>query len=305
MDIQEWIIFAIELIGTVAFSASGAMVGIECSMDIFGVIVLGVSTAVGVQSAAELVRDVILGKVPSALLHPVYVIYAVLAAVLVFCIIYFRRKYLQDGFGEVYDKLMLAMDSVGLGIFSAMGVTKGISCGYIDNTFLLVFLGTMTGVGGGLLRDTMAGVAPYIFVKHIYACASIAGAWICVIIYRSYGELPAMVMIDAISRMVPGVLANGESGETESFEGDLLEYPQYSRPEEWHGRRVPEVLLSGHHGNVADWRTKESYKRTMARRPDMWARFDLTQVHSRHDKKVLAQALEEYAREQGGAPETE
>ena len=79
MDIQEWIIFAIELIGTVAFSASGAMVGIECSMDIFGVIVLGVSTAVG----GGMVRDVILGKVPSALLHPVYVIYAVLATVLV------------------------------------------------------------------------------------------------------------------------------------------------------------------------------------------------------------------------------
>ena len=198
MDIQEWIIFAIELIGTVAFSASGAMVGIECSMDIFGVIVLGVSTAVG----GGMVRDVILGKVPSALLHPVYVIYAVLAAVLVFCIIYFRRKYLQDGFGEVYDKLMLAMDSVGLGIFSAMGVTKGISCGYIDNTFLLVFLGTMTGVGGGLLRDTMAGVAPYIFVKHIYACASIAGAWICVIIYRSYGELPAMVVSSLIVMLI-------------------------------------------------------------------------------------------------------
>ena len=175
MDIQEWIIFAIELIGTVAFSASGAMVGIECSMDIFGVIVLGVSTAVG----GGMVRDVILGKVPSALLHPVYVIYAVLAAVLV-----------------------LAMDSVGLGIFSAMGVTKGISCGYIDNTFLLVFLGTMTGVGGGLLRDTMAGVAPYIFVKHIYACASIAGAWICVIIYRSYGELPAMVVSSLIVMLI-------------------------------------------------------------------------------------------------------
>ena len=172
MDIQEWIIFAIELIGTVAFSASGAMVGIECSMDIFGVIVLGVSTAVG----GGMVRDVILRKVPSALLHPVYVIYAVLAAVLVFCIIYFRRKYLQDGFGEVYDKLMLAMDSVGLGIFSAMGVTKGISCGYIDNTFLLVFL--------------------------IYACASIAGAWICVIIYRSYGELPAMVVSSLIVMLI-------------------------------------------------------------------------------------------------------
>lgn len=194
MDIQEWIIFAIELIGTVAFSVSGAMVGIECGMDIFGVVVLGVSTAVG----GGMIRDIILGQVPSALLHPVYVIYAVIAAVLVFAFLYFRRKYLRDGFGEFYDKIMLAMDSVGLGIFSAMGVTKGISCGYIDNTFLLVFLGTMTGVGGGLLRDTMAGVAPYIFVKHIYACASIIGAWVCVIAYRNLGELPAMLISSLI-----------------------------------------------------------------------------------------------------------
>ena len=64
------------------------------------------------------------------------------------------------------------------------------------------------------------------------------------------GELPAMVMMDSISRMVPGVLNNQESGETESFSGNLLEYPQYSRPEEWHGKKVPEVLLSGHHANV-------------------------------------------------------
>ena len=70
-------------------------------------------------------------------------------------------------------------------------------------------------------------------------------------------------------------------------------------------RKVPEVLLSGHHGNVADWRTRESYKRTMARRPDLWEKFDLTQVHSRHEKKVLAQALEEFRQEQGSAAETE
>ena len=94
MDIQEWIIFAIELIGTVAFSASGAMVGIECSMDIFGVIVLGVSTAVG----GGMVRDVILGKVPSALLHPVYVIYAVLAAVLVFLYYIFPQEISAEWF---------------------------------------------------------------------------------------------------------------------------------------------------------------------------------------------------------------
>ena len=68
------------------------------------------------------------------------------------------------------------------------------------------------------------------------------------------GELPAMVMVDAISRMVPGVLTNDESGSTESFEGDLLEYPQYSRPEEWMGKKVPPVLLSGNHKLVDEWR---------------------------------------------------
>ena len=119
------------------------------------------------------------------------------------------------------------------------------------------------------------------------------------------GELPALVLADAVSRMVPGVLPEESCYTDESHWNGLLEYPQYSRPEEWHGRKVPEVLLSGHHGNVADWRTRESYKRTMARRPDLWEKFDLTQVHSRHEKKVLAQALEEFRQEQGSAAETE
>lgn len=87
------------------------------------------------------------------------------------------------------------------------------------------------------------------------------------------GELPAMVMIDAISRMVPGVLSNSESGSSESFEGDLLEYPQYSRPEEWMGRRVPEVLLSGHHKRIAEWRVQMAEERTKERRPDLWEKY--------------------------------
>ena len=91
------------------------------------------------------------------------------------------------------------------------------------------------------------------------------------------GELPAMVMIDAVSRMVPGVLSNGESGETESFEGNLLEYPQYSRPEEWHGKKVPEVLLSGHHANIAKWRREQSILRTAQRRPDLLEKARLTE----------------------------
>lgn len=91
------------------------------------------------------------------------------------------------------------------------------------------------------------------------------------------GELPAMVMIDAISRMVPGVLSNGESGETESFEGSLLEYPQYSRPEEWHEKKVPEVLLSGHHANIAKWRREQSILRTARWRPDLLEKAQLTE----------------------------
>lgn len=87
------------------------------------------------------------------------------------------------------------------------------------------------------------------------------------------GELPAMVMVDAISRMVPGVLHNDVSAEFESFQDNLLEYPQYSRPEEWRGKKVPEVLLSGHHANIEKWRREQSILRTKERRPDLLEKF--------------------------------
>lgn len=83
------------------------------------------------------------------------------------------------------------------------------------------------------------------------------------------GELPAMVMIDCISRLIPGVLNNDTSAEFESFHDNLLEYPQYTRPEEYRGLRVPEVLLSGHHKNIDAWRREQSIKRTLERRPDL------------------------------------
>lgn len=83
------------------------------------------------------------------------------------------------------------------------------------------------------------------------------------------GELPAMVMIDCISRLVPGVLNNDVSAEIESFHDNLLEYPQYTRPEIYQGKQVPEVLLSGHHKNIELWRRQQSIKRTLERRPDL------------------------------------
>ena len=87
------------------------------------------------------------------------------------------------------------------------------------------------------------------------------------------GELPALVMMDAISRLIPGVLNNDESATTESFNDGLLEYPQYTRPEEWRGKKVPEILLSGHHGNVEKWRLEQSLERTKERRPDLYEKY--------------------------------
>lgn len=91
------------------------------------------------------------------------------------------------------------------------------------------------------------------------------------------GELPAMVLADAVARMVPGVLTNEQSSSTESLEGYLLEYPQYSRPEEWNGKKVPPVLLSGNHANVDAWRREQAVRRTAARRPDLLAQAELTE----------------------------
>lgn len=91
------------------------------------------------------------------------------------------------------------------------------------------------------------------------------------------GELPAMVVIDAVSRMVPGVLHNDVSAEFETFHDNLLEYPQYTRPEEFMGERVPDVLLSGHHKNIEAWRLERSMERTKERRPDLWAKHQANQ----------------------------
>ena len=98
------------------------------------------------------------------------------------------------------------------------------------------------------------------------------------------GELPAMVMIDAISRLVPGVLSNEVSAEFESFYDNLLEYPQYTRPEEYEGQRVPEVLLSGHHANIEKWRREQSLERTLRWRPDLLEQALLT----KKDREYLA-----------------
>ncbi|MBR4341570.1 MAG: tRNA (guanosine(37)-N1)-methyltransferase TrmD [Lachnospiraceae bacterium] len=99
------------------------------------------------------------------------------------------------------------------------------------------------------------------------------------------GELPAICIMDAVARLVPGVLNNDDSASDESFEGNTLEYPQYTRPEEFMGKRVPEVLLSGHHANIKQWRREQSLLRTMERRPDLMEKVEL----DKNDKKFLSE----------------
>lgn len=168
---MEQLIPAFEMIGTVAFGISGALTGIRKNMDLFGVMILGVVAACG----GGLVRDMILGIAPPALFEtPKYVAVAAATSVVVFipCI----RRWLMKKSHHGFERILLLMDSIGLGVFTMVGMRTAYGCGYDCGAFLAISVGVITGVGGGLMRDVFAGDRPYIFVKHIYACASILGA---------------------------------------------------------------------------------------------------------------------------------
>lgn len=179
-------IFILELIGTVAFASSGAMIAIEKKMDIFGVNVLGATTAVG----GGIMRDIILGLTPpGAFSHPVYVLVAALTSTILFVIAYAKPTAFESRVKtDYYDKLMFWCDTAGLGIFTVVGIQAAVRAVGGENVFFFVFIGTLTGVGGGVLRDIMAGETPYILVKHIYACAAIEGGIVCVVGRTAFGE---------------------------------------------------------------------------------------------------------------------
>ena len=182
------IYFPFEIIGTVAFAVSGALVGVRKKMDIFGVVMLGIVTAVG----GGVLRDVILGSTPpKTFQNPVYTIVAVLSSLLVFPSAMQHKINRHNSF---YDRLMLWMDSIGLGVFTVVGVQSAYALSSDYNIFLLAFVGTLTGVGGGVMRDIMAGEMPQIFVKHFYACASLIGAVLCSALWKIYGSASSMIL---------------------------------------------------------------------------------------------------------------
>ena len=197
---MENFVFIMELIGTVAFAVSGAITGMEKKMDIFGVAILGLTTAVG----GGIIRDMLIGNTPPQTFQdPVYAVISIVTAIIVFYLAGRRKNSMSP---HLWDILLLVMDTLGLGIFTVVGISTAHQAVPESGQFLLIFVGVITGVGGGVVRDMMAGNMPYIFVKHIYACASLVGALGCVWIYREWGRLTA-VFIGAFIVMAISFLA--------------------------------------------------------------------------------------------------
>jgi uncharacterized membrane protein YeiH len=163
------------------------MTGIKKGMDLFGVVILGLLTAVG----GGALRDVLLGLTPPAMLtDPMYTIISICVSIASFVLLTDR---LVMNHRLLLDRILLVTDSLGLGSFTVYGVSVALRASD-GGLFLVVFLGVITGVGGGVLRDALAGDMPYIFTKHIYACASIVGALACALLWDVMGSTAAMLI---------------------------------------------------------------------------------------------------------------
>ena len=179
-SVIDILFFHMELVGCIAFALSGVLTAIEKNLDLLGVLVLGSVTAVG----GGVIRDLLLGITPPFMFRtPVYFYVAVCTSLLAFFIaLLFRDTFFQET--NRLSPIINIMDAVGLGIFTVFGVRTSILNGYISNAFLSVFVGIITGVGGGILRDMFVGKVPMIFHKHIYALAAFAGASLYYILAR-------------------------------------------------------------------------------------------------------------------------
>lgn len=168
---MDSIFFIFEIIGVIAFSLSGALTAMKKEMDIFGACVLGMTTAIG----GGIIRDLILGVTPpAAFVNPLQAVLGLAIPAITY--LPAIQKFFSRNKHKVQALSLMIADSVGLGVFTVVGVNACFERLEDPNFFTAVFLGVITGVGGGVLRDVFSMNLPKIFVKHFYACASIAGA---------------------------------------------------------------------------------------------------------------------------------
>ncbi len=174
----------IENIGLIAFAISGAVVAAKKDMDLFGINLMALVTATG----GGLIRDIIIDRIPPVMfVNPSLTIITLITANIAFVIMYLKKP-MPKGITPVYDKLLFWLDTLGLAAFTVDGAFAGIYSDYADNLFLVAFLGVITGIGGGLIRDVLADKVPYVLVKHVYAIACIAGAAVTVLLWRFTGS---------------------------------------------------------------------------------------------------------------------
>lgn len=189
---MELFIRIFELVGTVAFAISGSLVAIDKEMDLLGVMILGAVTAFG----GGMTRDIILGITPPiAFTNAGMMMIALGSGLCTFLAVYIYNWRLSGkGTFHFLNRLMFLSDTVGLGVFTVIGVQTAMEKSEVTNFLLLVFVGVATGVGGGVIRDLFAGSIPSIFRKHIYACASILGAFLCSCLWEVTGKGPAILL---------------------------------------------------------------------------------------------------------------
>lgn len=182
--ISEYLMMVMEWIGTVAFAVSGALIAISHSFDLFGVVIVGCTTAVG----GGIVRDLLLGHTPPQIFSsPLILALAIVTALVVFVIAFFNVRKFQ-GLQKKTEKINIYFDAIGLAAFSVAGVEAAAVAGYGTNAVLAITVGAITGVGGGVLRDVFVNEKPYILTKHIYAVASIAGCFVYWLVGIFFGQ---------------------------------------------------------------------------------------------------------------------
>lgn len=180
---NEIIMLTMEIIGTVAFAISGALVAISFSLDIFGVAFLGIITALG----GGMLRDMLIGNHPPVIFSLSYLlILALLTSIIVFIISYINKQHFFE-FKEKIEKINNLFDAIGLAAFTVTGTQMACDAGFSDKIIFVIFMGMLTGVGGGIFRDVLVSQTPYVLKKHVYAVASITGSVLYYIISITFG----------------------------------------------------------------------------------------------------------------------
>lgn len=185
---SDMIFLGIELLGVVSFALAGAVVGVKKKLDLFGVLILGLTTACG----GGVIRDLILGITPPMMFRsPIYAGVALGTSLVVFMP---AVRHIIEKYQRYYELFMLITDSIGLGIFTVVGIQIAADVTWDSNVFLMVFVGVITGCGGGVIRDTMIGDTPMIFVKHFYASASLIGALLYLAVWSGRDKMLATIV---------------------------------------------------------------------------------------------------------------